>query len=475
MALDVAAIRPTAVAGTFYPADAGQLTRMVDEALEKATPFDGAPKAVIAPHAGFVYSGAIAGSAYASLKSRRETIKRVVLLGPCHRVAVRNFAVPSHEAFGSPLGPVPLDRKMIDRLLLRFDWVEENDDAHRQEHCLETQLPFLQRLLGDFRLVPVLVGGAPAAMTDQLLAELWGGDETLVVISSDLSHYNDYDTAGRMDLAACQAIEALEPKKLGQDQACGRHAIYGLLSRARALDLRATTLDLRNSGDTAGRNRRDRVVGYAAVAFEEAATAELSAIHRQKLLEAAAKTVAGGVKRGKPPQVSIESYPWPLRAIRASFVTLKLGEQLRGCVGSVVPHQPIVSDVVSSAYKAAFGDKRFPPLEAKELTKDARCTISVSILSHPRPMAFGTEAEAEAALRPGEDGVILREKRDDGEKRGLFLPQVWEGVGGDRRRFLKQLKLKAGLPEDHWSETLRLLRFRTETFGAGLRLDAPAA
>ena len=470
MVLDVTQIRPPAVAGTFYPAEPAQLTRMVEDCLTQAPAFHGKPKAIIAPHAGFVFSGQIAGSAYAALKQRRDAIRRVVLLGPCHRVAVRNFAVPSHQAFATPLGPVTVDRATVDRLL-RHDWVEVNDAAHLPEHCLETQLPFLQRLLSDFSIVPVIVGGAPAQLTDQLLQELWGGEETLIVISSDLSHYQGYDDARQLDLAACQAIEALEPGELKTEQACGRYPIYGLLARARALDLRATTLDLRSSGDTGGRERRDRVVGYAAVAFEDAESAALSRQHRQQLITAAGRTIASGVTRGRQPDVAVETYPWPLRARRASFVTLKIDDKLRGCVGSVKPHQPMITDVVASAYKAGFGDKRFSPLSAEEIGESTgRMSLSVSILSHPRPLSFETEAQAAAALRPAKDGVILQDKN----RRGLFLPQVWDSIG-DAPTFLRHLKVKAGLPEDYWSEDLRLFRFTTETFGARIKAGEQAA
>lgn len=467
MALDVAHVRKPALAGTWYPGEPGALTRMVDDHLGAADNFAGAPKAIIAPHAGFVYSGPIAGSAYAALRARRGEIKRVVLLGPCHRVPVRAFGVPTAQAFATPLGPVPLDRPSIEALLRHSD-VEARDDAHAPEHCLETQLPFLQRLLGeDFAIVPILVGGVAPERCGALLGELWGGKETLIVISSDLSHFYPYDEAKALDEAACQAIEALESEQLRDEQACGRHSIYGLLDRAQTLDLRATTLDLRNSGDTAGRGRRDGVVGYGAIAFEDAETARLSEAHRRQLLEAAANTIASGLKRGKAPAVAVESYPWPLRALRATFVTLKVGGRLRGCVGSVKPHQPLVADVSDSAYKAAFGDRRFEPLEAAELgTAGCEMSLSVSILSRPRPMVFADEAEAIAQMRPGLDGFILR----DGKKSGLLLPQVWEGVA-DSASFLKHLKVKAGLPEDHWSDSMRLYRFGTETFGAPIGAD----
>jgi AmmeMemoRadiSam system protein B len=257
-------IRPPAVAGQFYPDRPTELAGLVQGYLRDAgSPGEGAPKAVIAPHAGYVYSGAIAGSAYAALASRRGAIERVVLLGPAHRVALRGLAAPEAAAFSTPLGEIRLDREALDRLLA-LPQVRTLDAAHALEHSLEVQLPFLQELLGEFTLVPLVVGDATPAEVAEVLDLLWGGDETLVVVSSDLSHYHDYDTARRMDAETSRAIEALEPEAIGYDDACGRIPVQGLLLAARARGLRARTLDLRNSGDTAG--PRDAVVGYGAYA-----------------------------------------------------------------------------------------------------------------------------------------------------------------------------------------------------------------
>jgi hypothetical protein len=196
------------------------------------------------------------------------------------------------------------------------------DDApHAQEHCLEVQLPMLQQVLGEFTLVPILVGAASAQEVDALLARLWGGDETLIVISSDLSHYHDYAKTQQLDERARRAIEALQPEQLGEEQACGRHGLRGLLTRASALDLRATTLDLRNSGDTAGKTQRDRVVGYGGWSFEYAATARLSEPERAQLGELARKVISIGISHGRAPTVNWASFTRPLQALRATVVT----------------------------------------------------------------------------------------------------------------------------------------------------------
>lgn len=255
-------IRKPAVAGLFYPAAADELRAQVDSFLQQAQISDQPPpKALIAPHAGYVYSGPIAASAYAQLRAARDQIRRVVLLGPAHRIAFRGIATSSATAFRTPLGEIPIDsaaQSQLDDL----PQIQTLDIAHAEEHSLEVQLPFLQEVLTDFSLIPLVVGDASYAEIAQVLDRLWGGPETLVVISSDLSHYHDYHTAQRMDQATSQAIEDLQPEHIDYEQACGRTPVGGLLLAARARGLHAYTLDLRNSGDTAG--PRDQVVGYGA-------------------------------------------------------------------------------------------------------------------------------------------------------------------------------------------------------------------
>jgi hypothetical protein len=260
-------VRAPAVAGFFYPDDPAELSAEVEACLAAAgapRPGEPAPKALIVPHAGYVYSGPIAASAYARLAPLRGVVGRVVLLGPAHRVYLRGLAAPRAEAFSTPLGVVPVDRAAIDTLA-DLPQVAVSDAPHAGEHSLEVQLPFLQRVLGSFALVPLVVGEASGEEVEQVIERLWGGPETLLVISSDLSHYHDYATARRLDRAACAAIEALDPARLGPEAACGGIPVRGLLRAARAHGLAARTLDLRSSGDTAG--DRARVVGYGAWAF----------------------------------------------------------------------------------------------------------------------------------------------------------------------------------------------------------------
>ncbi len=262
-------IRPAAVAGSFYPGDAPALAAEVASYLAEAVPPAGgtrAPKAIIAPHAGYMYSGAIAASIYARLAPLRGIVRRVVLAGPAHRVYVSGAAIPAAHAFASPLGTVTLDVEALGALMA-LPFVEVSDRAHAHEHSLEVHLPFLQSVLGEFALVPIVVGDASPAEMALLLDTLWGGAETLIVVSSDLSHYLPYDSARGRDRDTARAIVGLEAT-LVPEEACGAAPINGLLTAARARGLACEMVDLRNSGDTAGPH--DRVVGYGAFAFTEA-------------------------------------------------------------------------------------------------------------------------------------------------------------------------------------------------------------
>ena len=257
-------VRPAAVAGMFYPQARARLAEDVRGYLSSAPSTAGAaPKAVIVPHAGYVYSAPIAAAAFAQLAALRDRVKRVVLLGPTHRVAVRGLAVPDVQAFATPLGEVPLDREAIARART-LPQVVTSDRAHAQEHALEVQLPFLQTVLTEFSLVPFAVGDATPSEVAEVLDELWGGPETLIVVSSDLSHYHPYAVSRHIDRATADTILALSPT-LDHEQACGATPVNGLLVCAERRGLTPALLDLRNSGDTAG--DRARVVGYASFTF----------------------------------------------------------------------------------------------------------------------------------------------------------------------------------------------------------------
>lgn len=455
------AIREPAVAGAFYPVDTTTLDGAVRALLLAAdAPADGpVPKALIAPHAGYVYSGPVAALAYARLRPAADRIKSVVLIGPSHRVPFRGFALSSHEAYATPLGPVPVDAALR-KTALDSGVAGLLDAAHGPEHSLEVHLPFLQRVLSGFTLLPVVAGDATPDEGARLLDALWGGPERLIVISTDLSHYLDYDACQALDARTAAAIETFDIDAIGNDQACGRIPVKGLLQAARARGLAIERVDLRNSGDTRG--PRDRVVGYGAWALYEPNSpddapspedAEDAFIrdHGAALTGLAVKGIRHALDHGKPLEPRLDDLRPILQAEGASFVTLTRQGELRGCIGSLRAYRPLGTDIADNAFGAAFRDTRFTPLTYNDVPGLA---VSVSVLSPAEPIRFRDEADLLGQIVPGRDGLILTA----GRHRGLFLPAVWEQIG-DRRQFLAHLKRKAGLPMDFWSDTVAVARF----------------
>lgn len=458
------AVRSAAVAGTFYPDDAHELNAVLAAYLAAASTEGPAPKAIIVPHAGLVYSGGVAGQAYSRLLSAAGIIRRVVLIGPSHRVAFRGVAASAAEWFETPLGRVPVDREGVARVMT-VPGVQILESAHAREHALEVQLPFLQRVLKTFDVVPLVVGQASRDDVVRVLDAMWGGAETLVVISSDLSHYLPYGEARQVDGQTATAIESLDFDALGQDDACGRLPIAGLLAVARRRQMRVERLDLRNSGDTAG--SRDAVVGYGAWAFHEPPIlaesdddAELSGerrwrkeilSHAATLIDVAKASVRHGVQYGCPLPVAVDRHRQPLRDRGASFVTLRLDGQLRGCIGSPAAWRPLIEDVTENAFRAAFRDPRFLPVGEEE---HGRLAVSIAVLTPPEPLRPTGRDDLLRHLRPGLDGLIVEDQRH----RALFLPSVWEQLP-EPEEFLAHLLAKAGLSPGHWSPTLTAHRF----------------
>jgi hypothetical protein len=443
-----ARVRPAAVAGTFYPGEPAVLAAEVEELLggvEHLEPRLAPPKAIVVPHAGYLYSGPVAAAAYDEVAPARSLITRVVLLGPVHRVPVRGLALPAAEAFDTPLGRVPLDRAAV-RALQGLPQVVVSGAAHAPEHSLEVQLPFLQKVLGSFALVPLAVGDATVEEVAEVIERLWGGPETLIVVSTDLSHYHDYETAKRVDSATLARIAACATD-IRHEEACGATPLNGLLAVARRRGLSVRLLAACNSGDTAG--GRGRVVGYSAFALDEGEAPDRSVAGRT-LLAIARGAIEGALGLGgRAPEEN--PAPW-LRLLGATFVTLTREGKLRGCVGSLAPERPLHEDVAQNALAAAFRDHRFPKLARAEWPD---CALEVSLLSAAKPLAFADEAHLLSLIRPGEDGIILEHEG----RRATFLPQVWESIP-EPRQFLAELARKAGIPEGTRLARCRLWRYR---------------
>jgi MEMO1 family protein len=440
-------IRPTAVAGSFYPSDVNQLNNMLDEYLALETVNIEAPKAIIAPHAGYIYSGQTAARVYSNVGKLKSKIRRVVLLGPTHRVYVQGIALPSNTHFATPLGNIPIDTTVLNDLEDNYPYVQFLDAAHEQEHSLEVHLPFLQKVLNDFTLIPMLVGEASPDQVATVLNELWGDDETLIVISSDLSHFLDYESACTKDSNTSKLIENFEFNKIGSEQACGCMPIHGLLKLAQDKNMSVQTIDLCNSGDTAG--TKDRVVGYGAYALFENKKI-LNEKDKALIFDVIHKSIEHGLSSSNAYKSNLEKIPQHLKNNYAVFITLKLHGQLRGCIGTTEAHIPLIDAVAQYAYAAAFSDPRFKPLTAEEYKQ---IDISLSILTPAVPLPFNDEQDLIKQLRPDIDGIIISK----GNARATFLPVVWESIK-QAEQFISELKSKAGIsssdcPDKAWRYT----------------------
>lgn len=443
-------VREPAVAGSFYPKDPRQLSELVQSFFSEES-FD-CPKAIIAPHAGYIYSGPTAGKVYERLQGARDRINRVILLGPSHRVAFKGIAAPTSTSFRTPLGDIPVDTATIQKVI-SLPAVGFLEQAHTEEHSLEVHLPFLQTALGDFTLVPLVVGDASKEEVAAVLETCWGDDETVIVISSDLSHYEPYEEATKIDRHTCTKIIALESNINGKE-ACGCRPVNGLLHFLKNHDLGIELVDLRNSGDTAG--DRSRVVGYGAWQVLERFRQMWSTAHRQRLLQVAREAIRSPLEGEKQFHIDLKRFPEPFREDAACFVTINLNGQLRGCIGSLTAHRPLVLDVAENAQAAAFRDPRFRQLSYDEYQD---IDVHISILSKPIEVVVDSREALIEKLKPGVHGLILK----DGSHQATYLPSVWDQIP-DAETFVSELRRKAGLPADGWSDSMQVFFYTTEEF-----------
>jgi len=445
------AVRAPAVAGTFYSGNRQELSDSVDAMLRAAKTADPSPKVIIAPHAGHVYSGAIAATAYQRLNNRRHEITRVVLLGPSHRVGFKGIAATSATSYATPLGEIPLAAQATQQII-GLPETGFLDEAHTEEHSIEVHLPFLQRVLGEFELVPLVVGDASKEAVATVIEHLWGGPETLILISSDLSHFHDYATAQKIDNNTSHKIVELNDNLTGEE-ACGCRPLNGLLHLARKKGLNVNAIDVRNSGDTFGDS--SRVVGYGTYIIMENST-EYGLAQRQRMLQVARDAIIQPLTGKNNLTLDLQHFPQALRTPRATFVTLNINGQLRGCIGSLQAHRPLILDVASNAQAAAFKDPRFPQLTLDEFHQ---VDIHISVLSVPEEMHVTSKQDLISQIQPGTDGLILEESG----KRATYLPSVWEQLPTPDA-FVQELRRKAGLSPDGWLETTKVSRYRTEEF-----------
>jgi MEMO1 family protein len=452
-------VRNPAVAGLFYPADAAELSKTLDRLLNSA-PEGRLPglKALICPHAGYDYSGPAAAIAYKILAGTdRHT---AIVMGPSHYAWFKGACIPNADAYRTPLGLVPISAQakilastppfVLEPICLiqRPPWASQGlkalpepgqDTPETWEHSVEVQIPFLQKVLQHFELVPIVIGESdPQTIANALSAKL--DDTTVVVASSDLSHYHPYNTARDLDNSCIKAICDGNLDQMKTQEACGKSPILVLMHLARLKGWKAQVLDYRNSGDATG--DKDRVVGYTAIAFCAPKTESLSVPERKSLLEFARTSLERAAAGSEPPAATPKDLPAQLIEKKACFVTLTKAGALRGCIGHLTPSESLYQAVVDNARSAALRDPRFPAVQSDEVS---RIKIEISVLTEPQPLPFASPDDLLGKLRPGQDGVLLR----IGQRSATFLPQVWTQLP-DKVDFLNHLAQKAGCETTAW-------------------------
>ncbi len=490
-------IREPAVAGAFYPRDKEPLSKIIDTYLAAAKDHQIKDlRGLISPHAGYRFSGPTAAIGYKQLAGR--DIQTVVVLAPTHYASFDGASIPPVDAYRTPLGLIRLSPKAAQLTktapfvsnpicqVRRPRWWRQapkelppfgKDTPHTWEHSLEVQLPFLQAVLKDFSLVPVVQGNVDPKAAAKALAK-YIDDKTFIVASTDLSHFLPYSAANILDRACVKAICRMDIEAMGGHEACGKRPILTLMHIAKSRGWQAKLLDYRNSGDTAG--DKSRVVGYAAIAFfaggkvvpTVAATspaskpATLPSIYtpeeRKFLLDLARKTIAAAVNEKMIPRIDVGSVPKKLTEEKGCFVTLTKGGRLRGCIGYIFPKEPLYKAVAQMTYNAAMKDKRFKPVTKDELDE---IHIEVSVLTVPKQLKFTSPEELLLKLRPQIDGVVLRL----GSRQSTYLPQVWKQMP-DKMVFLTRLSLKAGIDPEAWRKGyVTMLIYQAEAFEEGER------
>jgi AmmeMemoRadiSam system protein B/AmmeMemoRadiSam system protein A len=429
------------VAGVFYPADKDSLKKSVEGFLSKAEKVttNGKLIAIVSPHAGYIYSGQVAAYGYKQIKDN--DVKKVILIGPSHYTGFKGASVYTKGSFKTPLGEVKIDEKLAGDLLNESADVKFYPEAFAKEHSLEVQLPFLQTVLKDFTIVPILIGSPTGQTFEHLISKLTEvlDDKTLLIASTDLSHYHDYATAKEMDSKIVSAVERLSTKDAmellrdGKSEMCGGAPVIIVMEVARRYGANlGVVFKYANSGDVTG--EKDKVVGYASIGLYKSPYTERE---KKELLAIAKNAITEYVSNGKVPEIEIKNQKF--KTDGAVFVTIKEKGSLRGCIGHIQAIVPLYKSIINSAIAACSSDPRFPPMTKEEL-KDM--DIEISILSPFVPLKDIKN------IQVGKHGLYIMK----GTQSGLLLPQVATEFGWSRDEFLEHICMKAGLPKDAWKD-----------------------
>ncbi len=460
-------LRNPAVAGLFYESDKTVLKHQIENFMIAADSSSSSslemPKIIIVPHAGYVYSAKTAAKAFVLLAKHKNKIKNIIIIGPSHRVALQGAALSSADYFKTPLGKIKVNKDFVNSLLKNNEF-KINNKAHEKEHSIEVQLPFVQHIFKNVQIIPIVYGNIDEQKIANAIYPLMQRDDTVAIVSADLSHYYESSKAKLIDKNTAKRIE--KNQKINTEMSCGATGINAALILAKQNHLKPSLIELINSGDITGDNQS--VVGYGAWSFvnyqktnENISKIEKEAKSLQQfaqkygadLLRIAHTALDEAVLNNKTYNPKKSDFDIQLFNKGASFVTLKKNGKLRGCIGSIMSETAIASDIAKNTFNAAKNDRRMEPISQEELKS---LELSVSLLTSFEEINFSTQQDLLDKLNPKVDGLILQ----DGNRVGLFLPSVWLEIP-NKTDFLNNLKIKAGLTPNYWSENIKIYRFRT--------------
>ena len=438
-------IKYPAAAGTFYPNNALELKKQIEFFAQYCqNDYTYASRAVIVPHAGLIYSGRLA---YEGISLLDRNLKNLFIFAPAHRVGFKGLALSGFELWQTPLGETEVNQQINNELKEKFN-AQFFDKAFEYEHSIEVQLPLIQSVFKNVKIIPLLAGSADYQVISQIIKYYYDDKENGFIISSDLSHFLTDEKAQKIDAVTADMIETGNIDNFQYEQACGALGIAGLVDFANKKNYSLIRIGMHNSGLTTG--DKTRVVGYGSWFLYEGQTNEFIKKYYSKLIIDICRQA---IKSKFEPDIEEIKYPQIFGRIGACFVTLEKNNNLRGCIGSVIARRPLINDIIMNAKNSAFSDPRFLPVQQNEISQ---LKIAVSILSEPKKMSFTDENDLLRQMRPNIDGIIIK----DGIYQAVYLPSVWEQLP-DKREFLETLKVKAGLNPDYFSDTFEAYRFET--------------
>lgn len=443
-------IKQPAFDGKFYPKDTIELESQIRRLFSESPRFyDYISRVVIVPHAGYFYSGQTAANTYQYFD---KNVENVFILAPAHYVDFKGAAVSSAQKFSTPLGQIEINSSINNELTMLKD-VTVNNAAFEKEHAIEVQIPFIQTIAPNAKIIPIVYNTRSHNVLLEIISKYFNDERNGFVISSDLSHFYPKSEAEKIDEYTANMIETQDTKNFHPAQACGSKGIIAATEFVKQNNYSLIRVELTNS---AQKTKDDAsVVGYGGwfLAYEDK-NAFLKDNFSEQLISLSKESIKSGLENGTPLSINFTKYAPVLKEQGACFVTLETDGVLRGCIGSVISHRPLIEDLVSNAFNAAFEDPRFVPLTKEEFDK---LSVSISLLSQPKEIHFKNEEELLEKIIPFNDGVIIKDKNLS----AVYLPSVWEQIP-DKKSFLESLKLKAGMKKNHFSKTFKAYLFTTE-------------